>query len=156
MKDAMNFDNDVYYMVVGPSGTIENNGTFKNACGLRSKDMVMRAFSSGSYHSSLEGCKYLYFRCDNNTLLGVGSSYVLEDSSTIFSTRFGNATYCTAVGFNGTKTATAQITIKTVAITDTTVSGGMDMGSYSRYYSTNLNVTLGSASKLILNWTISL
>ena len=100
--------------------------------------------------------RFIYFRLDGQTMLGTSGGWTLGDSSgTVISTRYNDATYVSAVSFAGTYTATADITCKAVGMSDAYAAGVSEFGSAVRYYSTSLNIGVGSASKIIISWGIT-
>jgi hypothetical protein len=156
--DVIRFDNLIHYMVVGPGCEIISQGQFCNAVGYKTKDRVLRALTQN--YQTTTGTEVqvnrMYFRNDGGTTLGSFLLWCPEDSATVISTRYSNSTYVTSVMFSGTYTATANITCKAVALTEKTQSSSDDVGSFAQFYSTNLNVSLGSASKLIIDWMVSI
>lgn len=156
--DVIHFKNLVHYKVVGPGCEIISQGEFFNAVGYKTRDRVLRALTQ-NYQTSCGTevqANRMYFRNDGLTTLGSFAQWCIEDSATVISTRFSAATLISAVMFSGTYTATANITCKTVALTEKSMSSSDDVGSFAQFYSTNLNVSLGSASKLIIDWTVSI
>lgn len=156
--ETIKFDNTIKYMVVGPSGSVVTSGEVKNAAGQRTRDMISRYLTYPP--SSSPGTNFqlsnIYFRLDGQTMLGTFGGWISgDDSGTLVSTRYNSATYVTSVAFAGTYTATADITCKAVVMTDKTWSSIFDVGTGARYYSTSLNIGVGSASKIIINWGIT-
>lgn len=156
--DVIRFENLVQYKVVGPGSEIISQGQFYNAVGNKTKDRILRALTT-QYQTSTGTevqVNRMYFRNDGGTNLGSFAQWCAEDSATVVSTRFNSGTYVTSVMFSGTYTATANITCKTICMTEKAQGASDDVGSFSQFYSTNLSVSLGSASKLIIDWTVSI
>jgi hypothetical protein len=156
--ETIKFENTIHYMVVGPSGEITSQGSTKNAAGQRTRDVICRflTYPPLSSPGTVMQMRYIYFRLDGQTMLGTSGGWTAGDSAgTVISTRYYNSTYVSAVSFAGTYTATADITCKAVGMTDLPAGGVSEFGSAVRYYSTSLNIGVGSASKIIINWGIS-
>jgi hypothetical protein len=157
MNDKIFFDNTIAYMVVGPSGEISQQGEVKNQTAARLKDKILLALTlPNADNGSLVGINEIAFRTDGSAILG---TFLTWTSSTAFSTRYNNATYLNSVNFNSTYTATANVNIKTISCLDH--SGILfavtdDVASFCHLYSTNLNMSVGSAGKIIIQWTVSM
>lgn len=148
------FNNFINYMVVSPSGDVLNEGVLKNAVGGRVKDQIMRGLTtpSGGNAGTILPVGYISYRCDGSTVLG---SFEQWFAATAFSTRYNSSTYVTSVGYSATYTATTTTTVKSVILQENVGwSSAVDVGSLCLFYSTSLNLTAGSASRIIINWTV--
>jgi hypothetical protein len=157
LSDSIYFVNEIAYIVTNPVGDIVQSGATKNAAGARLKNQIMRALTvqEGVSAGTLSGIQDVGFRADGSTILGSTAQYVF---STAFSTRYNNSTYVTSVNFNSTFSATANVTVKTVILFDEMVElnpASSDVGSFMSFYSTSLNLSVGSAGKIIVSWTIN-
>lgn len=156
MNDQIRFNNSISYMIVSPLGEVEMEGLTQNQTGALVKDRILSALTTaaGASPGTITAVNYMGFRTDGSAILGsVNQWYV---SGTAISTRYNSATYLNSVNFNGTYTATANTTVKTVALLwANSFANGSDMGSFAHFYSTNLNMSVGSAGKIIIQWTVS-
>ncbi len=156
MNEQIKFNNDIHYMVVSPLGDVTSEGMTKNQTGALVKDKILVALTtnSGVAPGTVTAVNYMGFRCDGSAILGSANQWFV--TGTAISTRYNSATYLNTVNFNGTYTATANTTVKTVALLwANSFTSGSDMGSFSHYYSTNLNMSVGSGGKIIIQWTVS-
>lgn len=157
MLDVIKFDNDIHYMVVTPTGILGQEGWVKNAVGYRLKDQISKMLTtpSGDSPGTLGQINLAYYRLDGTQSLGTAGVYVASDSSTVYSTRYNSGTYINSVMFSATYTATANVTCKVVALNNIAMSGASDVGSFCAFYSTNINMGVGSGGKIILQWTVN-
>jgi phage baseplate assembly protein gpV len=156
MQDTLKFVNNVHYMSVSPEGAIISSGNLYNVTGQFMRDQIMRMLTTPASSSpgTLGQVDRAYFRVDGNTTLGSFQQYD-PGGATAYSTRYSSATYVSSVMFNATYTATANVTCKAVALTLGAQGASNDVGSFSKFWSTNFNMACGSAGKLIIQWTIS-
>jgi hypothetical protein len=156
MNDKLAFRNDIHYMVVSPYGEVTDIGYIHNEVAPRVKDSILRALTtpSGDDPGTLTSVRYLEFRPDGLAILGSKAQWT---SGSALSTRYENATYVESINFNGTYTATANTTIKTVGLRDKhdDIISSSKMGSFLMFYSTSLNMSVGSGGKVIVQWTIT-
>jgi hypothetical protein len=155
--DALKFNNTIDYMVVGGGGEIISHGQLHNASGYRMREQVLKALTQ-NYQVTV-GTEFqvnrLYFRNDSLTTLGSFAQWCIEDSSTAYSTRYTTGSNVTSVNFTGTYTATANMTCRGIALVEKSYNASDDIGSFAKFYSTNLAVSVGNTSKIIINWTLS-
>jgi hypothetical protein len=157
MQDIIRFNNDIHYLVVSPDGSIAEEGKSHNQTGYFVKDAICRAFTtpSGVSPGTVTQICNMLFRADGSAILGSFNQWVMTGSA--YSTRYNSATAVTSVGFNGTFQATANVTVKTVALGWRDFSGFESdlVGGSVHFYSTNLNMSVGSAGKIIIQWTVT-
>lgn len=159
MQDRLRFDNEIRLMVVNPNGAVDGEQVYHNAVGWRTRDMVARMLTTAALSNpgTLGQVNYCYYRLDGSSILGTGLTWVAADTSgTAISTRYNTATYIGSVMFSATYTATAQVTCKALALTDSAPASGSDMGSVVRFWSTNISVVVSTGGKIIVQWTVSL
>lgn len=155
--DAIVFNNTISYMVVRADGSIGEQGSMKNRQAPRVRDAIARALTTPGLTGvgTILQVTHLGFRPDGTAVLGSWNEWVTGGSA--YSTRYSNSTYVTSVMFNGTFTATANVTVKTVALYNNTPTPvtTMEVASFCHFYSTSFNVTLGSGGQLIVQWTVN-
>lgn len=156
--DWIKFDDQITVRVVEENKP-EWVGTFANAVGQRTRDLVCKMLTTPfeSDPGTLGQINYIYLRLDGSTILGSAAQWrVCDTGGTTISTRYNDSTYVTQVNFISTYTATANITCKCGALTDSIMSGATPVGTAARFYSTSMNVSVGSAGKIIVSWDVSI
>lgn len=154
--ETITFKNEIAYMVVSPIGTIESQGTLSNAVGALSKDQILKAVTTPYLTAvgTLIQLNYLGFRTDGSTVMGSFAQWYTAGSA--FSTRYNNSSQLTSVGYNGTYIATANVTVRAIALLPAALSGLVNAATTCGFYSTNINMAVGSAGAIIVQWTVSM
>lgn len=155
MHDIIRFNNQINYKVVGPQGEIISQGFLPNAQTDRNKWSILATLKGTNSYFNITA---LMLRLDGSAILGSRQQWEYADSSgTAISTMWLNGTGAVpTLMFTATYTATANVSCKAVALVDGYSMNSSDtLLSYGRFYSTNLNLAVGSSGKIIVNWTIT-
>lgn len=155
--DWIRFKDAINVMVVEEDKPVWT-GVFPNAVGERTRDLICKMLTTplGSDPGTLGQINYIYVRLDGSSILGSAAQWrVCDTGGTTISTRYNDSTYVNSVNFISTYTATANITCKCAALTDSPMAGATPVGTAARFYSTSLAVSVGSAGKIIVSWDIS-
>lgn len=154
--DTIRFDNNIHYMVVSPIGKVEQEGDIHNAVGVTIKDLILKALTTqnGASAGTLMSVQGMGFRTDGSALLGTYLTWH-HAAATAYSTRYNNTSSLTSVGFNATYTATANTTVKSVILEQAVgYADSIDVATTALFYSTSMSMSVGSAGKIIVQWTV--
>lgn len=156
MSEFIRFDNTINYQVFSPLGEVVDSGFFKNAVGPREKDYILRSITvpHATYFGNIGGINVMEFRCDGSSILGSFEQWYM--SGTSYSTRFNAATFINSVQFNATYVATANTTVKAIAMHENAGYGPTTLViDVAYFYSTLMNVTVGSGGAITVQWTVN-